>query len=144
MEILSNQVEMGIEVTAEVSLSNTDSCEEIRITISPDVVTLLPQVKNLMQRIYICARGMMFQKLANKSAEISASGIFPEYKHETVQAHAVVSVPGGIVTVINGNEVDFVPSDIANTVVFEYELLKQAREKLVIQLLTDFATWGGH
>ena len=144
MKLISDRAVADIEVTAEVSLGNRENCEQIQITITPDVVTMLPRVKNLIQRIHVLARGMMLRELADNFTETGMSGVFPEYKHETVQAHAVISVPGGIIADLNGIEVIFTPNNVAETAIFEHEKVEQAKNRLVLQLLTDFATLGGH
>lgn len=138
-----NQPEIGVKVTAEVAFDNIEHREQIIINVAPNVATLLPQVENLMKRIHARARGMMLKTIADKFLEISVSEVSPEYKHETLRAHAIISVPGGSVTIINGVEVNLLPKDIAESVIFECKKLEQAKERLLLQLLADFAALGG-
>ena len=138
-----NRPENGIEVIAEVTFGNVEHCEQIKIEIAPNIATLLPQVQNLMKRIHACARGMMLRAIADKFLKIGASGVSPEYKYEPLRAHAIISVPGGSVAIVSGVEVIFLVKDIAESVIFEYEELEQAKERLILQLLADFAALGG-
>lgn len=138
-----NLIQDGIRVTVEVSLSNVKGYEQMGITISPDATTLLPQVKTLMQRVQARARAMMLREMAGKFMEISVSGVFPEYKYQTIQAHAELSIGSGLVTILNSPAVEFVPAKMAEACIFGQEDIERAKEALLIQLLAGFAVLGG-
>lgn len=133
----------GIEVVAEVTFSGKETRNEIKVTFAPNVETLLPQVETLFRRIRAHARGTMLKTIADKFLEIGVSGVSPEYKHEPLCAHVIISMPGGSVAIINGVEVNCIAKDIAESAIFESEQVEQAKERLILQLLADFAALGG-
>ena len=139
-----NHAGRAIRVTVDVSLDGICNDDLIEVTFSPSVETLLRQVEKLFHQIHACARGLMLQKLSDKFKEVGATGVFPSYKHETIQANADILIAGASVTFINGVEVDFEPSAVAETAIFEYEKVEEAKKALVMQLLTGFAELGGH
>ena len=136
-------VENGIKVNVEVSLNHEQICEQMAVKILPDAVTLLPQVKTLIQRVQARARAMMLREMAGKFMEISVSGVFPKYEYQTIQAHAVFSMPGGIVANLNSPTVEFVPTEIAEACIFEQDDIEDAQTTLLMQLLAGFAALGG-
>ena len=136
-------VENGIEVIVEVSLNHAESCDQMVVKIFPDAVTLLPQVKMLMQRVQARARAMMLREMAGKFMEISTTGVFPKYEYQTIQAHAELSIGSGIAAILNSPAVEFVPTEIAEACIFEQEDVEKAKEALLMHLLTAFAVLGG-
>lgn len=140
----NDRVEKGIEVVAEVALGNIENSEQIKITFSPDVATLLPQAEMLFRRVHARARAMMFQKLTDRYNDISYADTCQKCKAETIRVYADISMPGGIIASLSSAEIEFAPKDIGETCVFEHEAMEKAKETLLMQLLAGFAELGGH
>lgn len=131
---------MGMKVTARVSLGYGERYDIVKAVIYPDTESLLSQVQTLTTRISACARGMMFECIANRFDSIAKTGSYPENAPEVVQAHASFCVGNGIVASVQGVAIDLAnPSNAAEMPPFEQEAIEQAEKVLIMYLLAAFS-----